>query len=72
MSKRQKRFEVLADRAVNNDGFIKEWLDVGLVGMESSNDPKPSIKVEGGKVVELDGKSRDEFDMIDIWIADHV
>ncbi|MGB5619756.1 MAG: propanediol/glycerol family dehydratase large subunit [Desulfobacterales bacterium] len=72
MSKRQKRFEVLADRAVNNDGFIKEWLDVGLVAMESPNDPKPSIKVEGGKVVELDGKSRDEFDMIDIWIADHV
>ena len=38
----------------------------------SPNDPKPSIKVEGGKVVELDGKSRDEFDMIDTWIADHV
>jgi len=26
MAKRQKRFEVLAERAVNKDGFIKEWV----------------------------------------------
>jgi len=71
MSKRQKRFEVLAERAVNQDGFIKEWVDVGLVAMESPNDPPPGIKVENGKIVEMDGKRRDEFDMIDTWIADH-
>lgn len=71
MSKRQKRFEVLAKRAVNQDGFIKEWVDVGLVAMDSPNDPKPGIKIEGGKVVELDGRRRDDFDMIDTWIANH-
>ena len=32
MSKRQKRFQVLAERPVNKDGFIKEWVEVGLVG----------------------------------------
>ena len=71
MSKRQKRFEVLAERAVNQDGFIKEWIDVGLVAMESPNDPDPSIRIDRGKVTEMDGKARADFDMIDIWIADH-
>lgn len=71
MAKRQKRFQVLADRPVNKDGFIKEWIEVGLVAMDSPNDPKPGIKIQNGKVVELDGKSREDFDMIDTWIANH-
>jgi propanediol dehydratase large subunit len=71
MAKRQKRFEKLEQRAVNQDGFIKEWMDVGLVAMDSPNDPTPSIKINNGQVVEMDGKPRDKFDMIDYWIADH-
>lgn len=71
MARRQKRFEVLEQRAVHKDGFIKEWVEVGLVAMESPNDPAPGIKIESGKVTELDGKRRDQFDMIDTWIADH-
>jgi propanediol dehydratase large subunit len=71
MAKRQKRFEILAQRAVNKDGFIKEWMDVGLVAMDSPNDPAPSIKIQNGRVVEMDGKLREQFDMLDYWIADH-
>jgi propanediol dehydratase large subunit len=71
MAKRQKRFQVLAERPVNKDGFIKEWVEVGLVAMDSPNDPAPGIKIENGKVMELDGKRRADFDMIDTWIADH-
>jgi len=71
MAKRQKRFQVLADRPVNKDGFIKEWIEVGLVAMDSPNDPKPGIKIQNGKVVELDGKPREDFDTIDTWIANH-
>ena len=71
MSRKQKRFQVLAQRPVNKDGFIKEWVEVGLVAMESPNDPTPGIKIQNGKVVELDGKPRSDFDMIDTWIADH-
>lgn len=71
MSKRQKRFQVLAQRPVNKDGFIKEWVEVGLVAMDSPNDPAPGIKIENGRVIELDGKARSDFDMIDTWIADH-
>ncbi len=71
MSKRQKRFEILEQRPVNKDGFIKEWIEVGLVAMDSPNDPKPQIKIENGRVVELDGRKRNQFDMIDLFIADH-
>lgn len=69
--KRSKRFKVLDERPVNQDGFIQEWPEVGLIAMESPNDPKPSIKIQDGKVSELDGKIREDFDMIDQFIADY-
>ncbi|MBM7866974.1 propanediol/glycerol family dehydratase large subunit [Heliobacterium gestii] len=69
--KRSKRFEALAARPVNQDGFVVEWPEVGLIAMGSPNDPVPSIKVVNGKVVELDGKKREEFDFIDQFIADY-
>lgn len=68
---RSKRFEVLDDRPVNKDGYVTEWPEVGFMAMESPNDPRPSIKVVNGKVVELDGKQRADFDMIDTFIADY-
>lgn len=68
---KSKRFEALAARPVNKDGFVQEWPEVGLIAMNSPFDPKPSIKIENGVVTELDGKSRAEFDMLDTFIADH-
>ena len=68
---RSKRFEVLENRPVNQDGFVKEWPEVGLIAMEGPNDPTPSIKLDNGLVVELDGKTRKDFDMLDYFIADH-
>jgi len=69
--KRSKRFEALDERAVTEDGFVNEWPEVGFVAMESPNDPDPSITVEDGKIVEMDGKDREEFDFIDRFIADY-
>ncbi|MEK4029998.1 propanediol/glycerol family dehydratase large subunit [Pseudobacillus sp. FSL P4-0506] len=68
---KSKRFEVLAARPVNQDGFVAEWPEVGLIAMDGPNDPKPSIKIENGQVIELDGKMREEFDFIDHFIANH-
>lgn len=68
---RSKRFEYLDQRPVNQDGYIKEWAEVGLIAMNSPFDPKPSIKMENGVVVEMDGKTRDKFDMLDVFIADY-
>lgn len=66
---KSKRFEELANRPVNQDGFVKEWIEEGLIAMESPNDPKPSIKIENGKVVEMDSKKLADFDLIDHFIA---
>ena len=68
---KSKRFEVLGNRPVNKDGYVKEWPEVGLIAMNSPLDPKPSIVIENGKVVELDGKKRANFDLLDYFIADY-
>lgn len=70
-TKRNKRFEVLENRPVHKDGFIGEWVDVGLYAMGSPNDPKPSIKIENGKVVEMDGVRREDFNMNEQFVADY-
>ena len=67
--KRQKRFEELEKRPIHQDTFVKEWPEEGFVAMMGPNDPKPSVKVENGKIVEMDGKKLEDFDLIDLYIA---
>lgn len=71
MGKRSKRYEVLAARPVNQDGFVAEWPEVGLIAMNSPKDPSSSLKIENRRVVEMDGKRREDFDLIEQFIADH-
>ncbi|WP_197382369.1 propanediol/glycerol family dehydratase large subunit [Mycolicibacterium mengxianglii] len=61
---------VLEGRPVNLDGFVEEWPEVGMVAMDSPFDPKPSVRVENGLIVEMDGVDRADFDFIDQFIAD--
>ncbi|MEW5961015.1 MAG: propanediol/glycerol family dehydratase large subunit, partial [Chloroflexota bacterium] len=71
MAKRHKRFEVLEKRPVNQDGFVTEWPEVGMIAMGCPNDPEPSIKVQNGVIVEMDGKRREDFDFNEIFIANY-
>jgi len=64
------RTEVLEARPVNLDGFVEEWPEVGMVAMDSPFDPQPSVRVENGLIVEMDGVERANFDFIDQFIAD--
>lgn len=66
---KSKRFEVLGNRPVNQDGFVEEWAEVGLVAMNGPNDPSPSIKIANGEITEMDGKQKSQFDSIDTFIA---
>ena len=68
---KSKRIEILDNRPVNKDGFIDEWPEMGFVAMKSPYDPKPSIRIENGKIMELDGKARKDFDFLDQFIADY-
>lgn len=67
---RSQRFAALAARDVNRETFIREWPDVGLVAMDSPLDPTPSLTVEAGQIVEMDGKRRADVDLIDCFIAE--
>ena len=66
-----KRFAILAEREINQETFVEPWPEAGLIVTDSPYDPKPSLRIENGQVVELDGRARAEFDTLDIWIADH-
>jgi propanediol dehydratase large subunit len=69
--RRSKRTEILENRPVNLDGFVEEWPEVGMVAMDSPYDPEPSVRVDNGVVVEMDGRTREDFDFLDQFIADH-
>jgi len=56
---------------VRSDTTIHEWPEAGLVLTGGPADPPASVRVEGGRVVELDGRSEEEFDSVDRFIARH-
>ena len=68
---KSKRFEELSRRPVNQETFIKPWPEYGLIAVGSPSDPTPGIKIEGGKVTQIDGRNQDDFDLIDCFIANH-
>ena len=65
------RSEFLCHRPIGEDNLVPEDPALGLVAFSSPLDPEPSLRVEDGRVVELDGKPEPEFDMLDEFIARH-
>jgi propanediol dehydratase large subunit len=63
------RSEFLASRPISGDNLVPEEPALGLVAFSSPFDPEPSLRIEDGRVVELDGKAEAEFDMLDEFIA---
>jgi propanediol dehydratase large subunit len=66
-----RRFALLAERDINQETFVEPWPEAGLVVVDSPYDPAPSLHSADGKVVEMDGKARADFDVLDHFIADH-
>ena len=71
-----KRFQALRQREINKETFVEEWPDAGLIVADSPNDPKPSLVVgldaqSKATVLEMDGRLRANFDMLDTFIADN-
>jgi propanediol dehydratase large subunit len=65
------RIRRLDAQPVNLDGFAVENADLGLIALRSPHDPAPSLRLEDGRVVELDGVAEDDFDTIDAFVAAH-
>ena len=66
---RSKRFDLLAKRDINKETYVEPWPEAGLIVADSPYDPAPSLKIEDGSVVEIDGVHRRDFDALDIFIA---
>ena len=69
MARKTKRYEYFDSLEVNKESFLREDPSIGLITMNSPNDPKPSIKIEDGRIVEMDGVKEEDFDVIDKFIA---
>jgi len=65
------RFRFMDQARVNLDGFAVENVELGLTAFSSPHDPIPSIKIEQGRVTELDGVAEADFDAMDEFIARH-
>ena len=65
------RSQYFATRPISRDNLVPEDPALGLVAFSSPLDPEPSLRIRGGRVVELDGKAEAEFDLLDEFIARH-
>lgn len=69
--KNTKRYEKTKNRPIKKDVITDELPEIGFIAKYSKYDPTPSIAVENGIIVEMDGKNRKNFDSIDLFIADY-
>jgi len=66
---RSARFVAREARGLRRELSIEPLVELGLVAMDSLNDPEPSLVVEDGRVVELDGRREQEWDALDHFVA---
>ena len=66
-----RRFDEWDARALRHDKFAAENPQAGFSTFHSPWDPEPSVRLENGRIVEIDGKPEAEFDIIDTFIATH-
>jgi propanediol dehydratase large subunit len=64
-----RRFEERAARDLRLEVLIEPLAELGLVAFDGPADPEPSLVVEEGRVVELDGRRAADWDVLDHFIA---
>src|SRR6478672_4619670 len=67
--RRSERFLSREQRELRRELLISPYPELGLVAMDGPNDPEPSLTVEEGRVVEMDGRRAEDFDVIDRFVA---
>lgn len=65
------RFRLMNQQSVNLDGFATPAPEIGLIAFQGTCDPIPSLVIENGSIVEMDGRIKQDFDSIDEFIATH-
>ena len=65
------RYDLWDERHLSLDRFAVEDPENGFCASGSPHDPKPSLVIKDGRIIEMDGVPAAEFDMIDEFIARH-
>jgi propanediol dehydratase large subunit len=68
-SRRSERFVAREARPLRKELLVSPWPELGLVALDGPSDPEPELVVEDGRIVRLDGRSEDEFDVIDRFLV---
>ena len=63
------RFVGREQRELRREVLIEPLAELGLVAMNGPNDPEPSLVIEDGRVVELDGRREQDWDALDHFVA---
>jgi propanediol dehydratase large subunit len=66
-----KRAQIMREKPVNKDVLADPLPEIGFSTDWAPSDPEPSIRIENGLIVEMDGKERGAFDSLDYFIADY-
>jgi propanediol dehydratase large subunit len=69
IARRWRRLDVLDARPIHLDQLTVEAPEQGLVAFPTAADRRPSLRIEAGRVVEIDGRPEAEFDLLDEFIA---
>ena len=67
--RRSERFVAREARELRKEVLVSPWPELGLVAFDSPYDPEPGLVVEAGRVVGIDGRRLDEFDVIVHFLA---
>ena len=66
-----ERKKVLDQKPVCSDLISEEIPEIGLIAIGSPSDPAPSLEVIDGRITEMDGVRREDFDFVDTFIAEY-
>ncbi len=67
--RRSERFVSREARELRRELLISPYPELGLVAMDGPNDPEPGLEIEDGRVVAMDGRPAEDFDVIDRFVA---
>ena len=66
---RSSRFRSREQRELRRELLIEPYPELGLVALDGPADPEPSLVIEDGRVLEIDGCPQADFDVIDLFLA---
>ncbi|HEY0416722.1 MAG TPA: propanediol/glycerol family dehydratase large subunit [Gaiellaceae bacterium] len=66
---RSRRFGDRAGSGLRREVLIEPLAELGLVAFDGPNDPEPSLVLDDGRVVELDGRREESWDVLDHFVA---